>query len=480
MFLVSPAGWQRLLLDADAALHLRIGEIILAAHSVPSQDLFSFSKPAGTWYAFEWLSEITYAWVFNLAGLKGVTLLAGVLIALSITVLLKYSVWKGADGVIALVLTMLAATALSIHFYARPHLFTLLLLAVAVWVLEYNRRQGGWLVWCLVPLTALWTNLHGGFFVFFALLALRATGCAGEAWFWPSIRRERRRETLQLVALGAACGIASLANPYGINLHRHILETLNSPWIMDNVLEFKSPSFRSEELLDFMILLFAGLACIAPLIQKRSLVEPLWIVFLAYCSLISVRHVTIFVLVATPVIAVELSEWWTGVTWSRPRTSLLGTLGDLSRAVSEKLPGASLFIPIAIIGLAFAPGLNWPVAFPEGAVPVRLIEPHLDLLASGRLFASDQIADYLIYRNYPRQKVFLDSRHNYYGEAIGNDYLAINKGGPEWRRLFDRYGFTLILCNADAPLAALVEEAGGWRVVDRDAKYILFERGTGG
>jgi hypothetical protein len=477
MFLVSPFGWQRLLLDLDTALHIRIGQYILSTGSVPTHDLFAFSKPAGTWYAFEWLSETIFAGLFNLASFKGVALLAGVLAGLTVTVQLKYSVWKGANGMIALFVMLLAATAMSIHFHARPHLFTLLFLAAVIWVMEYNRRNGGRLIWALVPLTTLWANLHGGFFIFLALLALRTLGCAAEAWFWPEIRTERRREAIQLASVGLACAVASLANPYGIHLHTHILETLSSPWIMANVSEFKSPSFRTEELYDFMILLFAGLASIAPLIRKRNLVEPLWILFLGYCALSSVRHETIFVLVAGPVIAVELSEWWTKLVANRSRASLLGMLEDVSRQLTARLPGTSLFIPLVILVLAVAPGIRWPTAFPDGGgVPVKLIEPHLDLLASGRLFASDQTADYLIFRSYPRQRVFLDSRHNYYGEKIGNDYLAINNGWPKWRSLLDDWGFTVILCDIDAPLAALVQAAGGWRIVDSDKKFILFER----
>jgi hypothetical protein len=476
MFLVSPAGWERLLLDADTALHLRIGQYILSTGSVPHHDLFAFSRPGEVWYAFEWLSETVYASVYNLAGLKGVALLAGMLIALYITVLLKYTIWKGANGMIALVLILVTATATSIHYHARPHLFTLLLLAIALWVMDYNRRQGGRLIWALVPLTALWANLHGGFFIFFGLLGLRAVGCAAEAWLWPALRPARRKETIQLIAVGAACALASLINPYGIHLHTHILETLNSSWIQDNVSEFKSPVFRSEELFDFMFLLFAGLASVTALVRKKSLVEPLWILFLAYCSLVSVRHATIFVLVAAPIIAVEVSEWWTKISAGGSKASLLGMLNDVSGQLTAKLPGTSLFIPVVIALLMIVPGLHWPTVFPEGGVPVKMIEPHLDLLASGRLFTSDQIADYLIFRNYPAQRVFIDSRHNYYGDKIGNAYLAINNGGPTWRSLLDEYGITVVLVDTDAPLAALLQAAGGWRVIQGDAKFMLFER----
>jgi hypothetical protein len=417
MFLVSPQGWIRLLLDADTALHLRIGQYILSTGSVPRHDLFAFSKPGETWYAFEWLSETAYASVFGLVGFKGIALLAGVLITLYITILLKYSVWKGADGVIALVLVLLTAAATSIHYYARPHLFTLVLLAIAIWLMDLNRRKGGRLIWILVPITILWANLHAGFFIFFVLLGLRAVGCAAEAWLWPENRQERRREALQLIGVGAACALVSLINPYGIHLHTHIFETLGNSWIKDKVSEFKSPSFRSEEMFDFMALLFAGVASTTSLLRKRSLVEPLWILFLAYCALVSVRHVTIFALVAAPIIAVELSEWRATLAAHWSKTSLLGILDAVAGQLTAKLPGTSLFIPLVIAALALAPGLSWPTAFPEGGgVPIQMIEAHRDLLADGRVFTSDQIADYLIYRNYPRQRVFFDSRHNYYGD----------------------------------------------------------------
>jgi hypothetical protein len=477
MFLISPAGWERLLLDADTALHLRIGQYILSTGNVPHQDLFAFSKPPTAWYAFEWLSETTFAYVFSLVGFKGMALLAGVLIALYVTLLLKYTLWKGANGAITLVVILVAASATSIHYFARPHLFTLLFLAVAVWVMDFNRRNGGRLIWALVPLTVLWANLHPGFLIFLAILGLRAVGCGAEAWFWPQQRQERRTEALQLVAVGAACALASLINPYGSHLHMHILDTLGSSWIKDNVTEFKSPTFRREELFDFMALLFAGLISIAPLVRKRSLVEPLWILFLGYCALVSIRHVTIFALVAAPIVAVELSEWWGNAAARQSRASLFGILDDMARQLTAKLPGTSLFIPLVIAGLALAPGLHWPTAFPEGGgIPIKMIDAHLDLLADSRVFTTDQIADYLIFRNYPRQRVFFDSRHNYYGEKMGAAYLSVINGEHQWRSVMDEFHFNVVLVATDAPLAALLRDSADWRVIQGDDSFILFER----
>jgi hypothetical protein len=354
-------------------------------------------------------------------------------------------------------------------------LFTLLFLTGAIWILEHNRRAGGRLVWTLVPLTALWANLHGGFVIFLVLLALCCAGCAAEAWLWPQPSQKRLKEAKQLAKVGLACVLASLVNPYGIYLHLHIFDTLRSPWIMTNVMEFMSPNFRSEEMYYFMILLFAGLFSVVALVRTQHLVEPLWILFLAYASLTSVRHATIFVLVVAPIIALEASHWWASVACGRSRASLLGLLDDITQKFSAGLRGTSAFIPAFIVVLALIPGVPWPQEFAAETVPMKLVEKHLDLLSSGRLFASDQIADYLIFRN-ARQKVFMDSRHNYYGDKIGNDYIAIAAGGSKWRSLLDQYQIDVLLAEMDAPITSLVRTAADWVLVDSDKQYALFAR----
>ncbi len=475
MFLANPLGWQRLLKDADTTLHIRVGQQILSSGSIPTTDWFSFSKPGETWYAFEWLSEVVLASAYNLASFKGVVFLAGMLIALYLTLLLKYAIWRGANGMLALFVVLLTATASTIHFHARPHLFTLLFLTGAIWILEFNRRTGGRLIWTLVPLTALWANLHAGFVIFLVLLVLRCIGCAAEAWLWPESSQERLKEARQLAKVGIACALASLANPYGIYLHLHIFDTLRSTWIRANVSEFMSPTFRSEEMYYFMILLFAGLFSVVPLIRTQHLVEPLWIVFLAYASLTSVRHDTIFVLVAAPIIAMEASQWWASVAGGRSRTSLLGLLDDITQKFSTRLRGTSAFIPAFMVVLVFdlrgsmAPGVRRRSGADEVGGKAS------GLLSSGRLFASDQIADYLIFRN-ARQKVFIDSRHNYYGDKIGNDYINIAAGGSKWRSLLDQYRIDVVLAETNAPITSLVKTTTDWILVDSDKQYALFAR----
>ena len=81
LFMSGPQGWSQLLGDADVGWHIRTGEYVLDHHAVPQTDLYSFSKAGAPWYAWEWGSDVVDALLHRGAGLKGVVLLSGVIIA---------------------------------------------------------------------------------------------------------------------------------------------------------------------------------------------------------------------------------------------------------------------------------------------------------------------------------------------------------------------------------------------------------------
>ena len=108
-------------------------------------------------------------------------------------------------------------------------------------------------MWLLVPLTALWVNLHAGFVAWLATLGLLVLFCGAQR-DWSGVRRYG--------TLAALCSLASLLNPYGWQLHLHIARYLNSSWILDHVQEFQSPHIRSEGMIVFALLLLATVALV--------------------------------------------------------------------------------------------------------------------------------------------------------------------------------------------------------------------------
>src|SRR5579884_1349353 len=182
LFASGSYGWQGLLLDGDAGWHIRTGQYILDHHAVPHQDLYSFSKAGAPWYAWEWGSDVLFGSLHRIAGLKGVVLFTGVVLALFSTSLIRRMVWRGVHLFVALVVALLSVGAASIHFLARPHILTLLFLSISVWLIESDREKRSQRIWLLVPLTIVWTNVHGGFLALIAILGLCTLGTAVEAW----------------------------------------------------------------------------------------------------------------------------------------------------------------------------------------------------------------------------------------------------------------------------------------------------------
>ena len=176
------AGWQGLLADADLGWHIRTGDYILSTHTVPHHDLYSFSKPGAPWYAWEWLTDVLASGLHTAAGLKGIVLAAGVLISVFATSLIHRMALKGSHIMVALAIALLGVGSASIHFLARPHILTLVLLSFSVWMIESDREQNSRRIWWLVPLTIVWTNLHGGFLALIAVLGLTTIGTALEVW----------------------------------------------------------------------------------------------------------------------------------------------------------------------------------------------------------------------------------------------------------------------------------------------------------
>ena len=473
LFICGASGWKALLGDGDVGWHIRAGEYILAQHSVPTHDLFSFSKPDAPWYAWEWLSDVIDAVLYRWGGLKGVVLFAGALIGAYATLLLRFALWRGANALVASITTLLAVGASSMHFLARPHLFTLLFLPASLWLLEADRRKRTSWLWMLVPLAALWTNLHGGFAIFLACVAVAAAGTAIENWSsgdrWGGPRR--------YATLFAACSAATVLNPYGIGLHRHILEYLRADWIRNLVQEFQAPTFRSEGQLQYEGLLLAGLILTGFLLRRGRIVEALWIVFLAHSSLISVRHAPLYAAVAAPILAAEISTAWG--TWSAgmKQSSVPRILYQLG---VDRTPGfrrSSLWPLIFVCALAMidAP-IQWPKDFPSEAFPVDMVHKHADLVASGRLLTTDQWGDYILYSFYPRQRVFVDGRSDFYGLELGQEYVHLMQGAYDWKAILRRYQFDRALLPVEWPLASLLKTDPEWRLIDDDHHSLLFRR----
>lgn len=471
LFVARVDGWHNLLADGDIGWHIRTGDYILQQHSVPQADLFSFSKPNAPWFAWEWLADVIFAGLHSLAGLKGVVLVTAAVIVLWIALLLRQALWHGANVWAAAAIALVGTGAGSIHFLARPHVFSLVFTSLTVWLIDRDRKHRDAWTWLLVPLAVLWVNLHGGFVLQIGLLGLTAVGAAMEARAglcpWSHVSR--------FGLLTGVCGAVTLINPYGIHLHGHIVDYLRSDWIRSVVQEFQAPDFRSENQFQFELLLIAGLISVGFLISRRRFVHALWIVVFAHLSLIAARNIPIYVAVCAPLLAQVATDRWQFLAERARRGSSIRILYEMGVELVPMFRRNSLAcFAVVLVAVLWGNWIQWPTDFPQSRFPVKLIQRHKAEIACARVLTVDQWADYLIYRFYPDQKVLIDGRSDFYGPELGTDYLHVMRADYKWISTVQRYGIDTILIPVDWPVVTLLKADPSWRVVADDGSAILF------
>src|ERR1019366_3114017 len=104
-------------------------------------------------------------------GLPAVVLASTLVICLTSALLFRLIRRKCGNGLVAIAVTLLATGGCSIHWLARPHLFTMLFFAITMHIADRAAEGRTALLAWLVPLVLVWTNLHGGFFIVFLVFA---------------------------------------------------------------------------------------------------------------------------------------------------------------------------------------------------------------------------------------------------------------------------------------------------------------------
>jgi hypothetical protein len=480
MFLfVRMNGARTLLGDGDTGWHIRTGEWILAHGGVPRQDIFSFTRPDQTWYAWEWLSDVLMGWLHQVGGMQAVLLGAIAVVCLTFALLYRLVRGKCGSALIAFVLTAIAAAGSSIHWLARPHLFTLLFLVIFYSILEDGRMV---LLFILPVASVIWTNLHGGFLSGILLICAYAGGELIAA-LTACLSEDRHAATGRSWRYGLAavgCFAASFINPYGWCLHAHLLRFLTNPAYFQNIAEFASISFRHPLAPFFELMLLLGAATAFWSVMRRRFVSFLLLAGYAHLALLSIRNIPLFMIIAAPAVGLALTEWLRHLqeeTAGSPFHRVFRALDSLSRRLSaaDAGPHWHLAVPAAILVLGatmygHAPSPRFQAEYDSGLYPVGALAV---LRNSDRIFTSDTWGGYLIYRRYPA-KVFVDGRSDFYGPAFEAEYADVLGVRYNWESTLARHDVDTILLAVDAPLSGALKSSRKWRVVYDDGVAIVF------
>ena len=503
--------------DPDFWWHLRAGKLIFETRAIPRADIFSSTFYGREWVAHEWLSEVLMYSIHQALGYAGLVVCFALVISAAMWVAYRRCAAVAGHPYVAGFAVLLGALAASPTWGVRPQMFSFLFASVFLAVLDGYVRWGSRRAVCwLVPLTALWVNMHAGFALGLALIALTVAGLVLDSWLSDGGRTRRNqsggdegrdnssdesdgnnqscgdgsdgkslsnvsdgsplwRRVGPLALVFAACLMAVALNPNGVRLYLYPFETLTSRAMMKYINEWLSPDFHELMFQPLALLLFATFAA---MILSRGRVRPSSLLLLAatgYAALRSGRNVPFFALAAMPLLAEHSWRWLTRQTWgawlARPekREAGAGVKVVLNIALFVAAPLALAFLRVGQVAARQASdeARNFPVAAVEFMRANRLPQPVFNEYGWG---------GYMIWNLYPDYRVYIDGRADVYGDDYLEEFLHTHDGVANWRAPLEREAVRTVFVNPDAPLASLLRQDAGWRKVFEDGQAVIFVR----
>jgi hypothetical protein len=447
--------------DPDIWWHMRNAEMLLTTGQFPHQDVYSFTTFGQPWINPEWLSEIPYYLGFHLLGERGIFLVMLLTVELIIAGIALLCYRRSGDPKAAFLATWIAVLLAAINIGPRTILFGWLCFIAEMLLLEAFRRGRGQL-WLLVPLFAVWINLHGSWLIGLAFFGVFfVSGLFSGSWGSIEAVRWTRPQRRKLIGVGAASVAALFVNPYGWRLVAYPFDLIFRQQLnVAAVDEWAGVDFQGfhGKLLFVMLALLA----IFTLAKRRSwpLHELLFALLALYSAVTHKRFLFLAGIVICPMLTVEL----VGMVFesydpkkNKPWLSAAIMAGYLVFAALHIPPSATLREAEAQY-------------MPQAALPA------LEQCAQDkRVMNRYEWGGFLIWnaRNVP---VFIDSRTDifeYHG-VLADDLnaLALNDS----LAILDRYQIGCVLLNPNAQLVYLLRHSPDWRVQYEDATAALLER----
>jgi hypothetical protein len=443
--------------DPDVWWHLKTGQYIAQYKSVPHADPFSYTRAGEPWVTHEWLTDLSLYELERGAGWGGlIVTFAAVLCGAFYLLYLRC----GPAPYVAGVATLIAAWATTPVWGVRPQVLSLLLTSLWLLILERSERDPK-LLWWTLPLTLLWVNLHAGFALGLALLALFLVSEAIERGLGYSHHNAARLRTAALLLLLDLLIVP--LNPNGLRMFSYPIETLRSAAMQNYIAEWASPNFHRAEYFPFLLIVLAAFATLSWSGKRVRPRDLLLLIVSLYAGVCSIRMMPLFVLIATPLIARRLGNW--------PRNDLQQRHSHAtSRSVFN---GVIVLAMVAFTGIHIAQVIQrQPQAearvFPSGAVAYLQAHP-----PSGPIFNHYDWGGYLIWKLYPSTRVFIDGRADLYGQKFFDQFADTYQLKNDWQQPLQRWNIETVIVPPDSALATGLRGSPGWVVSYEDSQAVI-------
>jgi len=420
--------------DADTYWHIAAGRWMLENQAVLRIDPFSYTFGGHPWQTHEWLAEIAMALAYIGAGWDGVVILFGTALALTAGLLARHLAHRLVGlSLIAVLLLSLACVAGSL--VARPHLLALPLLEIWATNLVFAREERRAPSWHLLPIMALWANLHASFLIGLGLVV---------AFALEAVLEDSRTRVATLRRWGLFGGLALLAalvTPYGLDGLIFPIRLMVMPSLQP------IGGWQATSLWTFLPLVIAAVAAFAILLWRKVTVTPLRIAILfglLTVALIDVRHQMLIAIVGPLILAQPLGR----------------ALHNVPRPDGPTRIAAGLAF-VFVFALLAALRLLLPLERGDGATTPATAFAHVPAaLAKSAVLNDYGFGGYLIFNDV---RPFIDSRAGLYGARFLGRYAEmVSPDKAALAAALAKYHVRWTIFVADSPAVGAMDTMAGW------------------
>jgi len=462
LFVVFSIAFLLPILPNDFWWYLRLGGDILMNGEIPSVDTYT-STIYGTPQVYPmWLSAIFFFWIHEFGGLPLIGLIRGIMIGAFFVVLWLTCARQGLPGWLIFILSFLNILAGANNWAVRPQMFVYPLFGITLWVVDgvlhrldqckesYRFRLSRWEM-ALIPISALWANLHGSVIILFFLLV--------------PMLFENRLWKKYLLIIGV-CFLATLINPRGILLWSDTFSLLNSGG-NEFSREWAPPTNSHWQ----MYIFFAWLLAMIPLVglsrTRYHVPQWFWLLGFGWMALSGTRYVIWFLAILLVLSAKAFGQW--------------KIIPFNPTEIRKDRFQLAMFFVLLILPLVFLPGIRqvwWDQAPPSlsADTPVEAVDwlkKHPEIPRP--LFNNYVFGSYLEYA-IPDLPVWIDTRFYPFPKEIWQDYLSISNAEPEWEQKLESYGIASLILdpNAQTMLVEELNRKGGWCKEYQDLTAVIY------
>jgi hypothetical protein len=375
---------------------------------------------------------------------------------------------------------IITAVALAAQMQFRPQLFTFMMLSVVMALIAIEVYRGGAKLWPLIPMFALWANLHGGYaiglgamIVAVAVLFIQGLGDPG---------RMTSASRLGLVTLG--CAGATILNPFGAGLWTGVVHSVSDPLIRQIVADWvplpttllsmwrgSKPELLQEVAPIFLFAAFIAAVAVAPDLGDAALVA------IATIFIASAFYATRNLALAVIALAIPLARHATLALEPTPAIEVgdcLGYLGPLTTVSNEPLPAllAISALLVALVGGIFSNRLKTWKPVPADAVAFMQRRG-----LHGNILNQFEWGEYLTWHVGNDSRVFIDGRCELvYSDKLIRQYAIFFYGMDGADGVLDAFPHDFVLIGPHTKGYEVVSRDARWQLIYRDATAALFAR----